>query len=331
MLYEAPRLPVAASEKPVEPVELSIGTLSSATGVPVDTLRTWERRYGFPVPSTRTGGSHRRYAADTIGQVQLIVRALELGHRPSAVVGRDPDELRRLVGVAPTPRAQSTAWASDGDARVVERWLELTHALDGDGLVGEFHRSLAEMAAIPLLERRIGPYLRSVGEEWARGLLRVSHEHYASERVREFLSAQWRRANEGLRSGQVGAVLATLSGDQHVLGLHMAAWVIALAGVHVVFLGADTPISEIVFAAEHHAARGVAVSVAAGYAGDLDGAMTALAAALPPGTRLVLGGAGTASVPKTANIVNRFEDLFDWAIALASPLAKHAKKSPNRH
>jgi hypothetical protein len=88
--------------KPPDPVELSIGTLSSATGVPVDTLRAWERRYGFPAPSTRTGGSHRRYAADTIEQVRLIVRALEHGHRPSAVVGRDPEELVRLIGAPPS-------------------------------------------------------------------------------------------------------------------------------------------------------------------------------------------------------------------------------------
>jgi DNA-binding transcriptional regulator YiaG len=45
---------VSPSDKPNEPVTLSIGTLSSATGVPVDTLRTWERRYGFPAPTART-------------------------------------------------------------------------------------------------------------------------------------------------------------------------------------------------------------------------------------------------------------------------------------
>ncbi|HTV20570.1 MAG TPA: MerR family transcriptional regulator [Polyangiaceae bacterium] len=322
---------MAPSEKPAEPVELSIGTLSSATGVPVDTLRTWERRYGFPAPSTRTGGSHRRYAADTIGQVQLIVRALELGHRPSAVVGRDPDELRRLVGVARAPAAPSSAWASGSDTRAVARWLELTHALDGDGLTGEFHRSLAEMAAIPLLERRVGPYLREVGEEWSRGLLRVSQEHYASERVREFLSAQWRQANDGLRAGQVSVVLATLSGEQHVLGLHMAAWVIALAGVHVVFLGADTPLGEVVYAVERHAARGVAMSVAAGYAGDLEAALATLRATLPRETRLVLGGAGAAGAPVSAPILNRLEDLFDWAASLVEPAARSAKNQPNGH
>jgi methylmalonyl-CoA mutase cobalamin-binding subunit len=308
---------VPISDKPNEPVALSIGALSSATGVPVETLRTWERRYGFPTPTARTGGSHRRYAADAIGQVQLIVRALELGHRPSAVIGRDPDELRRLLGPAPTVDAAPADWARNDDARAVARWLELTHALDGDGLMGELHRSLAEMAAVPLLERRVAPYLRELGEAWARGLLRVSHEHYASERVREFLSAQWRRANEGQRAGRVSAVLATPSGEQHVLGLHMAAWVIALAGVHVVFLGADTPWGEIVFAAERHAARGVALSAAAGYPGDLEAEVATLRAALPREVRLALGGAGTAHVRMHGQQMNSFEELFKWARALA--------------
>jgi methylmalonyl-CoA mutase cobalamin-binding subunit len=310
---------VSTPDKPNEPVALSIGTLSSATGVPVETLRTWERRYGFPTPTARTGGSHRRYAADAIGQVQLIVRALELGHRPSAVIGRDPDELRRLLGPAATVDAAPADWAQNGDARVVARWLELTHALDGDGLMGEFHRSLAEMAAVPLLERRVAPYLRELGEAWARGLLRVSHEHYASERVREFLSAQWRRANEGQRAGRVSAVLATPSGEQHVLGLHMAAWVIALAGVHVVFLGADTPWGEIVFAAERHSVRGVALSAAAGYPGDLEAEVATLRAALPREVSLALGGAGTAGVRRHGQQMNSFEELFNWARALGSP------------
>jgi DNA-binding transcriptional MerR regulator/methylmalonyl-CoA mutase cobalamin-binding subunit len=319
---------VPTSDKPNEPVALSIGTLSSATGVPVETLRTWERRYGFPTPTARTGGSHRRYAADAIGQVQLIVRALELGHRPSAVIGRNPDELRRLLGLASRVDAAPADPPPNADARVVARWLELTRALDGDGLLGELHRSLAEMAAVPLLERRVAPYLRELGEAWAKGLLRVSHEHYASERVREFLSAQWRRANEGQRAGRVSAVLATPSGEQHVLGLHMAAWVIALAGVHVVFLGADTPWGEIVFAAERHAARGVALSTAAGYPGDLEAGLATLRAALPRDVKLALGGAGSDRVRMDGQHLNRFEDLFKWARALAEAPARPAAGSP---
>jgi methylmalonyl-CoA mutase cobalamin-binding subunit len=299
-------------------VELSIGTLSSATGVPVDTLRTWERRYGFPVPTARTEGSHRRYAAETITQVQLIVRALELGHRPSAVVGRDPGELRRLLGAPRSAPASAAPDPPDADRRVLARWLQLTQVMDGEALVGEFHRSLAEMAAIPLLERRMGPFLHQMGEAWARGALRVSHEHFAAECVREFLSTQWRSANDRNRSARAGVVLATPPGEQHSLGLHMAAWVIALAGARVIFLGPDTPIDEVAFVAERHAASGIVLSVAAGYRGALGEHLGALCARLPPEVDVVVGGAGGSKHVHDRPSLNGFDDLFAWASALGS-------------
>ena len=36
--------------------QLSIGAVSKATGVPVETLRTWERRYGVPSPGRSAMG-----------------------------------------------------------------------------------------------------------------------------------------------------------------------------------------------------------------------------------------------------------------------------------
>jgi methanogenic corrinoid protein MtbC1 len=319
---------VSTPEKPAEPVELSIGTLSSATGVPVDTLRTWERRYGFPVPTTRTGGSHRRYGADAIVQVRLVVRALELGHRPSAVVGRDPEELRRLVEGASVPSdrtgpssapllagAQGAELGAGPD--VLARWLALTHAMDGEGLTGEFQRSLAVMPVMRFLEQLMGPYLHEMGEQWAKGLLRVSQEHYASEKAREFLNAQWRGVNEGNRSGRA-AVLATPPGEPHTLGLHMAAWVTALAGVHVVFLGANTPMAEVAFAVEHHSAQGVVLSVAAGYGGDLQAELNDLTARLTRPVSIALGGAGSRAIAGTGDDMNRFSNLFKWATGLGA-------------
>jgi len=50
---------------------LSIGALSRATGIPVETLRTWEGRYGFPVPERRPSG-HRVYALSTIPRLRRI-------------------------------------------------------------------------------------------------------------------------------------------------------------------------------------------------------------------------------------------------------------------
>jgi methylmalonyl-CoA mutase cobalamin-binding subunit len=223
---------------------------------------------------------------------------------------------------APGVAAVGADAAGSADHRALARWLELSRRMDGEGLSAEFHRGVAELAAIEFLERRMGPYLQALGDQWARGLLRVSHEHFASERAREFLSSQWRAASEGQRTDRVTAVLATPPGERHALGLHMAAWVIALAGVHVVFLGADTPMDELAFAVARHSARGAVLSVAAGYAGDLPRALSDLEALLPREVRVAVGGAGSRKAGTGENIMNRFVDLYDWAIQLqTTPLS----------
>ncbi|MEY2933021.1 MAG: hypothetical protein RL033_3770 [Pseudomonadota bacterium] len=299
-----------------EPIELSIGTLSSATGVPVETLRTWERRYGFPVPVTRTGGSHRRYAAETIDQLRLIARAIHLGHRASAVVGRDLGELRRLVD----PRTRDLRERDDAtlvpaaelDPHVVARWLGHTRAMDGEALLGDFQRTLAGMPALGFLVSYMGPYLQAMGDAWASGELRVSQEHFASERVREFLSAQWRGLNDGARGTSDAIVLATPPGERHALGLHMAAWVVALTGARVVFLGTDVPMEEVAFATHCHQARGAVLSVAAGYCGDLAAELRALTAHAAGSLRIAVGGAGSRRIGSD-QVLNSFLDLSEWA------------------
>jgi MerR family transcriptional regulator, light-induced transcriptional regulator len=305
----------AAVSKPLEspdPVALSIGVLSAATGVPVDTLRTWERRYGFPAPISRTGGSHRRYSADTVLLVQLIVRALELGHRPSAVVGRDAQTLRRMIALA-APTGEVALDSSLADARRVQRWLELSRRLEGEALTAAFHAALAEMPALTFLERCMGPYLAGIGELWARGQLRVSQEHFASETAREFLSTHWRARERPRYPGQASVVLATPPGEPHVLGLHMAAWAVALGGAQVIFLGADTPTAEVVFAVERHAANGVALSVAAGYPHDLARMLRELSRALPSQVAVAVGGDGTLALGEIEQKMNSLQALTLWA------------------
>lgn len=54
-----------------DPSSLSIGDLAERTGVPVGTLRTWESRYGLPVPR-RVAGGHRRY---DVGAVEMVREA----------------------------------------------------------------------------------------------------------------------------------------------------------------------------------------------------------------------------------------------------------------
>jgi PAS domain S-box-containing protein len=53
-------------------VALSIGELTTRTGVPAETLRRWERDYGLLRPSRTTGGQ-RRYGSEDIRRVEIVL------------------------------------------------------------------------------------------------------------------------------------------------------------------------------------------------------------------------------------------------------------------
>ena len=64
---------------------LTIGAVARATGFSPDTLRVWQKRYGFPVPRRKPSG-HRLYSSADVRRLRRISEALARGHRPGQVV-----------------------------------------------------------------------------------------------------------------------------------------------------------------------------------------------------------------------------------------------------
>ena len=110
----------------------------------------------------------------------------------------------------------------------------------------------------------LGPYLTGIGTQWQHGSERVWQEHYASHVVRTVIEALYpvvqREAANAPRRGQT-VLLACPPDEEHELGLRMLADRFELAGYRAVFLGADTPVDEIVEAASAVHAHIVAMSV----------------------------------------------------------------------
>src|SRR5690606_29660702 len=79
---------------------LSIGALSNVTGIPVETIRSWERRYGFPRAERKPSG-HRRYPASTVTRVRRIAQAIAAGYRPADVVPASEKALDALLAALP--------------------------------------------------------------------------------------------------------------------------------------------------------------------------------------------------------------------------------------
>src|SRR3954469_14059032 len=95
----------------MEPVETrdaargwTIGDVSRATGLSTDTLRVWQRRYGFPVPRRKPSG-HRLYSETDVRRLRRISEAIARGHRPGHVVRLTEPHLESLLVSAGAPKA----------------------------------------------------------------------------------------------------------------------------------------------------------------------------------------------------------------------------------
>jgi DNA-binding transcriptional MerR regulator len=100
-------------------VSSTIGELSLATGIPIATLRDWDRRHGLS-PSQRTIGNHRRYTED---DALLVVRVRDLVAggvrlRASVVQARADAAAARSAGTAEIPGQTDLAKAAADHARL---------------------------------------------------------------------------------------------------------------------------------------------------------------------------------------------------------------------
>lgn len=78
-----------------------IGQVSRMTGIPPETLRSWEARNEAVRPS-RTPGGFRLYSADDIERLKLIKALTDLGDPVGTIAGLDARSLRgRLTGGGP--------------------------------------------------------------------------------------------------------------------------------------------------------------------------------------------------------------------------------------
>lgn len=311
----------------------SIRMVAHRTGITPDTLRVWERRYGFPSPSRSDNGA-RGYSEEDVQRLLRISQALATGYRPGEIVPLSPEELTRVLA-RPGPRvpavastAASTALSPDDSGPATGRVSpeEILQALRSEDI--ERVRALLRSAAVSLgprgFVRNLGhPLAIRVGALWESGHLEVRHEHLASALLTTELRVLLSAHAEGPRSPKV--LLATLPGEPHALALDLIAVDLAANLAAPTLLGADSPPEEILLAAKALSADvvGVSVSLASDPARTVAG-LRQLLPELPPPMELWVGGAGARRLGLRARSLRVIETFADLDVALASFRGRNA-------
>ncbi len=309
---------VPAKQREDDGALLSIGALARATGIAVETLRTWENRYGFPTPQRKPSG-HRVYPVAAVARLRRIAQALALGHRAGQVVAASEEALGRLLQTSAEALSAGTPSAALPASEDLPTLLRLVKSFDGERLLRAFLSGWARLGPVEFLETCLSPLVRAVGAAWESGELEIRHERFLSERAGDLLRAL-RLPFEERATGPLVAY-ATLPGEPHGLGLQMSALVLAAAGCRCLYLGTEVPPAELASLARDLGVRAVAVSVSSASRGAASAAtLRRLRATLPGRTLLLAGGDGAPSARRGLDTVANLRELDGWGRRLASGL-----------
>ena len=294
MVTSAPPSPdstVASHERAADEPLLPIAAVEHQTGLGKDTLRAWERRYGFPKP-LRDAAGDRRYPRSVVDRLVLIRRALLAGQRPGrllALPAADLDAVLARLAAMPAARAstsgvldiaQGLGTLRSGGAEALRHWLT---------------QGLARTGLAAFVVDGIAPLTVAVGDAWLDGRIAVYEEHLYSEAVQSVLRSALVPFQTGLETHAPRLLLTTVPGEAHGLGLLMAEAMLTLEACRCLSLGTQTPLADIVAAAAAHRIDVVALSFSQSLAAaQALPALTELRARLPASVTIWAGGGSPA-------------------------------------
>ncbi len=289
---------------------LSIDEVARDTGLGKDTLRVWERRYGFPNPSRSTVGE-RLYAPAQLERLRLICRLIDLGYRPGRVVPLADKELQTLAD------EQSRAGLPPTSASIAEL-LTLLAAGKTQAYKSRLRDRLEAEGPERFVHQTAAPLLALTGEAWARGTLPVYLEHFATQQLGGVIHAALARLPVPASPPRV--LLATLPGESHGMGLLLVELLLAVQGVEAVNLGVETPVDQLQQACERLQPQAVALSFSVlQKRSQVIATLRELEAKLPPDVLILAGGDGITrlrAIPKRVRVVKQLSKLKETVSAL---------------
>jgi DNA-binding transcriptional MerR regulator len=293
----------------------AIGTAARLAGIPPETVRIWERRYGLLAPG-RTEGGHRLYSEGDVELLRAVKILLDAGMRIGTVARMPHDQIfdeaaRHATTADGTVAAQSSP--------LIDEIVDAAHALDERRCASLLDRPLMLAPGDEVVRSLYLPLLSHIGELWHDGKLPIASEHLIEKMVTARIHTVLQTTPQP--AGGRLALCACPAGERHEVGLLAAALVLKTSGFAVTVLGADLPAAELEAAAQKTAPSLVVLAVASVPAEVDEALLSALGRPPLRDIPVIVGGqratalAGRAT--RTLHVVERIDDIADVARRVA--------------
>lgn len=212
--------------------------VAQETGVPADTFRAWERRYGVPRPQ-RTEGGHRLYSERDIATIRWL--------RDRTAEGLT---ISQAIALMTDGSESNLSWLSSAVDTEPHTWERLNSRLFAAMVDFDSTRSeqiLGEAFALYPMEevflKLVQPVMIDIGEQWHAGRITVTAEHFATQFVRRKLSGLFNTYN--ITDGRGLVLVGCAPSEQHDLGALMLAVFLVRHGWQVIYLGPEVPMKDL--------------------------------------------------------------------------------------
>ena len=219
------------------------------TGLPADTLRAWERRYGLPVPQ-RTPGGHRLYSERDIHTIKWLMarqaeglsisRAVDLWNEQIAS-GSDP-----LAGLSSstlvtvqtaTPAIYMPAETTLDTLRA--QWVTACMNFNEIGAEQILNQAFSMFAVEAVCVDVLQKGMSEIGKMWYESRISVQQEHFASGLAMRRLDALLIASPAPSRSQTV--IVGCTANEWHTFPTLMLSLFLRRRGLNVIYLGANVP------------------------------------------------------------------------------------------
>jgi DNA-binding transcriptional MerR regulator/methylmalonyl-CoA mutase cobalamin-binding subunit len=270
------------------PALYPISAVSKMTGISLDTLRAWERRYRAVTPKRSTRG--RLYSGEQARRLILLRQLVDHGYAIGQVARVEDrglqdllDAVNSVVWTQPGNKKERHATLSAPVLRAIERY-------DYGQAFRELNRLAAALANPKDLVYQVAlPLMKTVGERWHEGKCSIAQEHMVTSLLSGMLASLMRVHLASDPPARV--LLATPCNELHGFPNLAAALLTAAGGLGIVHLGTDLPDEDIVLAARKSAADAVLLSLSNTLTDETARSLREMARKLPGKTALWLGGA----------------------------------------
>ena len=263
-------------------------------GVPVSTLRAWERRYGVVTPH-RTEAGYRLYDEESVHLLNVMSSLVLEGWSPrqaaEEVLRRSAAGEIRAVLVSPPSGSTGSATlrpTTPGGVVDADEFVDAAAHFDGDAMTRLLDEHFSRASFESVVDDWLMPSLVALGKAWESGHVSVAGEHLVSNAVQRRLAAAYDAAASKASGPRI--IVGLTPGARHELGALAFAAAARRLGLNAAYVGADLPVSDWVSATRTH--RAVCAVLAVSQAADVPGLRSVVAGlrADQPDLMVAVGG-----------------------------------------